>query len=194
MDSKQLPSPMMLDVFKRAIKTKINKGETIPEVVLLSKSKNRLIDQVYLDIHNSKDMFYHLHKTILRLKDLLEENKCFALPYRFYFYAKDRLWISPETDFHGIIKMPKMAYCSKEIGEFIFNNFFEYFKIYDPSETELVYVVGKCLDSIFISKELLIMPNYIKPEEWISSSKGERRRFKEMLEREKVILNMNKDR
>jgi len=169
MENKALQTTMY-EFMSRSIDIAQLDNSKIPEAIMLSKTVGHLIKTV-VDDSKSKASFrsgdssdYALN-SMLKLNELLQNKDGFLLPYRYYFYIKNVLFtITEQEDREEILKFPIRAFCSKKIGLRLYQQLATHLSKYFPTASEMTYVTGKALDTMWISESLFHLDKYLIKE------------------------------
>ena len=158
--SSKVPNTPMYEALVKSINIAMMDSKKIPDAVLLSQSASNLIRSVSKDI--PLDRFDD--KTVngvIKLNEMLEVGEAFLLPYRHYFFIRKTIFkLDPEDD-KLILKLPVRAFCTKEMGIKLFQIMQDHFRRYAPREDEMVYVIGKTVDTMWIAEELFHLDFYL---------------------------------
>ena len=161
---KRIPNTTMFEFMTRSMDIAQLERAKIPEAIMLSQSVGHLIKTVVNDSKekNTGDATnYVLHAT-LKLHRLLETKTAFLLPYRYYFFIKNVLYGIPnEEDREHILKLPVRAFTSKEVGLRLYKLLAAHLSKYYPTASEMTYVTGKSIDTMWISEDLLQLDKHL---------------------------------
>jgi len=164
----RIPNTTMYEFMTRSMSIAQLEKSKIPEAILLSKSAGHLIKIVVEDTaknktsRNSGDTSDYALLSVAKLHKLLEVNNAFLLPYRYYFYLKNILFGIPDIeDREHILKLPVRAFTSKEVGLRLYQLLANHLSKYHPTESEMTYVTGKSVDTMWISEDLFQLDRHL---------------------------------
>jgi len=150
------------DAMKNAMHISELSGKEIPQAVRLSQTASKLLEEVndamkFKNVLSKRDVL-----AIENLNILLSNNDAFVLPYPYYFFLRDQRADLDKEENQCILKFPKVAYCSKLIGQRIYTKLYNYFSRYDLRGDEFTYIVGKTADSMHIAPHMFDLDKLLK--------------------------------